>query len=150
MQAQEEDESDVQITRQVLSSHECIAVFQGLEPGREPMLRIFPPQPAKTWAAFGIESYEAYEKTGEYGDEQQTRYAFVPAECESAEIADRVSSLQPNDRVRISWRHEYVTRSAWSERLGQRTSSSFPERPVLSLEKITPLPDGASASGTQH
>eukprot|EP00908_Phaeocystis_cordata_P017280 Transcript_28605.p1 GENE.Transcript_28605~~Transcript_28605.p1 ORF type:complete len:233 (+),score=58.42 Transcript_28605:80-778(+) len=50
------DESDVQVSRELLSRHTCLASFAGLEPGREPMLRIFPPQPAKTWARFDVES----------------------------------------------------------------------------------------------
>jgi hypothetical protein len=130
------DESDVQVTRELLARHTCTAVFCGLEAGREPMLRIFPPQPAKQWARFDIEEYEEYEKPGKYGDEQQTSFAFVPVECEDAAVVATVAALQPADRVRVSWRHEYVTRSAWSARLQQRTSSAFPERPVVRLERL--------------
>lgn len=130
------DESDVQVKRDLLSSHTCTATFSGIEQGRENMLRIYPPRPPKSWAAFDIDSYEAYEKTGEYGDEKQSRFAFVPAECSDTNITDTVNALPPNARVKISWRHEYVTRSSWSQRLGQRTSSSYPERPVVSLEQL--------------
>merc|ERR1719231_906830 len=95
------------------------------------MLRIYPPRPAKSWAAFSIDSYDSYEKHGKYGDEKQERFAFVPAELSDAALKATVDRLQPGDKVKLSWRHEYVTRSAWSQRIGQRTSSSFPERPVV-------------------
>merc|ERR1719240_178466 len=102
----------------------------------EPMLRIYPPLPAKMWASFDIESYESYEKSGEYGDEKQTSFAFVPAEETDAHVVKTVNALQHGDRVKIAWRHEYVTRSAWSKELEMRTSSSYPERPVVLLEKL--------------
>ena len=124
------------ISRELLARHVCTATFTGLEPGREPMLRIHPPQPAKTWAAFTIDTYEEYEKPGKYGDEQQGSFAFVPAECSNAEVLATFNTLQPQDRVRISWLHEYVTRSSWNAELGARTTSSYPERSVEILEKL--------------
>ena len=130
------DSHEETVSREVLSRHVCTATFTGLEPGMEPMLRIYPPQPAKEWAAFAIDAYEEYEKPGQYGDEQQTKFAFVPLECSNADAVATLSALQPGARVRIAWRHEYVTRSAWSERLRQRTSASFPERPVVLLERL--------------
>ena len=117
-------------TRELLSRHVCTGTFSGMEAGREPMLRIYPPQPAKQWAVFAIAEYEEYEKPGQYGDERQTRFAFVPAEAPGSQWADVVSSLQPNDRVKIAWRHEYVKRT---EPGGM---SSYPERPVTLLEKL--------------
>ena len=39
--AEAPDESDVEITRDLLSSHACVATFAGLEPGRENMLRSY-------------------------------------------------------------------------------------------------------------
>ena len=94
------------------------------------MLRVYPPQPAKQWAAFAILSYEEYEKLGKYGDEKQDRFAFLPEEQSDA-VAAAVASLQVNDRVRLSWRHEIVTRTDPEGR-----SSSVPERPVATLEKL--------------
>jgi len=132
----ETDESDVQFERELLSKHVCTASFSGLEPGREHMLRVFPPRTPKTWAAFAIESYEEYEKPGKYGDAQQQTFAFVPAECTDESVTSAVAVLQAGDRVRLAWRHEYVTRTAWSQRLGQRTSASYPERPVVILEQL--------------
>ena len=130
------DESDVQVNRDVLSRHTCTASFLGLEPGMEPMLRVFPPRPAKTWATFDIEFYEEYEQVGQYGDEQQSRFAFEPAECQDAAVMAALGELKPGDRVFIQWRHEYVTRSSFSARMQQRTSASFPERPVVLLERV--------------
>jgi len=117
--------------RELLSRHVCLASYVGLEAGREPMLRVYPPIPAKQWAVFAIDAYEEYAKPGKYGDEKQQRFAFVPEEQNEA-VVSTLRSLQPNDRVRIGWRHEYVTRSFGSGE--QRTSSSFPERPVDILE----------------
>ena len=65
------------------------------------MLRIYPPQPAKSWAVFSIDEYEVYEKPGKYGDEKQSRFAFVPAE--QPDWAEMVNSLQADDRVKIAW-----------------------------------------------
>jgi len=118
-------------TRELLSRHVAIATFSGTEEGRESMLRIYPPQPPKQWATFAIEEYEEYDKTGKYGDEQQTRFAFVAAEEADAGVVATLGTLTAGDRVRIAWRHEYVTRK---EEGG--SSSSFPERPVSRLEKL--------------
>ena len=131
-----DDESDVQVNRDVLSRHTCTASFKGLEPGMEPMLRVFPPRPAKTWATFDIDSYVEYEQVGQYGDEQQSRFAFEPAECQDAAVMAALGELKPGDRVLIKWQHEYVTRSSFSARMQQRTSASFPERPVVMLERV--------------
>ena len=131
-----DDESDVQVNRDVLSRHTCTASFKGLEPGMEPMLRIFPPRPAKTWATFDIDSYVEYEQVGQYGDEQQSRFAFEPAECQDAAVMAALGELKPGDRVLIKWQHEYVTRSSFSARMQQRTSASFPDRPVVMLERV--------------
>lgn len=71
----------------------------------------------------------------------------MPAECEDAAVVSALGALQPGARVRLSWRHEYVTRSAWSAPLQQRTSSSFPERPVVLLEPLPASEVGAAPAG---
>ena len=118
-------------TRELLSQHLCTATFTGVEPGREPMLRIFPPQPPKQWATFTIEAYERHEKPGKYGDERQTSFAFV-AEEQPEFAAQVLATLSPGARVKIAWRHDYVTRRE-AEGGG---SSSYPERVVELLEML--------------
>ena len=108
----------------------------GVEAGREPMLRIYPPQPAKQWATFAIESYEEYEKPGKYGDEKTEKFAFVPDE--QPDWAELVASLAAGDRVKIAWLHEYVTREEPGEgdNEGKTFTSKYPERIVTQLEKL--------------
>ena len=64
-------------SREVLSTHETRATFTGVEAGMEPMLRIFPPQPAKQWAVFAITEYISYSKPGQYGDEKTERFEVL-------------------------------------------------------------------------
>lgn len=116
--------------RELLARHVVIATFTGIEPGREPMLRIFPPQPAKNWAAFKIDEYLEFEKPGKYGDDKTDKFAFLPDDADAA-IAATLNTLQPGDRVKLSWHHDYVTRT--EEGGGQ---SKSPERPVQLLERI--------------
>lgn len=120
------------VIRDLLSSHSTIAVYQGLEAGREPLLRIHPPQPAKVWAVFSIESYlpEGYSKPGKYGDEKCERFAFVPDEAEQ-DIQSTLKTLAAGSRVRLDWVHEYVT-----VKDDEGRSNSSPERPVKLLEVI--------------
>lgn len=40
--------------RELLSDHAVVAEYTGTKPGREPMLRVFPPRPAKMWAEFKV------------------------------------------------------------------------------------------------
>merc|ERR1719379_2415733 len=111
--------------RDLLSSHSTIAIYKGIEPGRENMLKIYPPQPAKDWAVFSIESYlpGGYSKPGKYGDEKCTRFAFLPDDA-SPEIQSTLKTLETGERVRLDWVHEYVT---IRDEEGRSTSS--PERP---------------------
>merc|ERR1712139_698684 len=117
-------------SRELLSRHVTRATFAGIEPGREPMLRIYPPQPAKMWANFQIDEYFEHEKPGQYGDERTDRFAFV-AEEQSEAIAATLSTLQPGDAVRLAWNHDYVTRTDEGGGVAK-----FPERPVQQLERI--------------
>ena len=48
------DPQQTSFTADLLSRHSTIATFSGFEQGREPMLRVFPPRPAKSWATFAI------------------------------------------------------------------------------------------------
>ena len=120
-------------SREVLSTHETRATFTGVEAGMEPMLRIFPPQPAKQWAVFAITEYISYSKPGQYGDEKTERFAFLPEEQSDA-VSAALFALTPGQTVLLSWEHEYVTRAETID--GRETSSSYPERIVTRLEPI--------------
>merc|ERR1719215_1844946 len=128
-QVEEEEDQVVDEKRDLLARHSTISVFMGLEAGRESMLRVFPPRPAKQWANFEVEEYLEYEKPGEYGDDKGTSFGFVPAELPSdSPILIALQGLQPGSRVRLDWLHEYVTRTT-----ATGMSSSSPERPVQRL-----------------
>ena len=47
--------AEVTYTADMLARHSTLATFTGFEQGREPMLRVFPPRPAKSWATFQID-----------------------------------------------------------------------------------------------
>ena len=120
-------------SRNVLSTHETRAIFSAVEAGMEPMLRIFPPQPAKQWAVFAVTEYTSYSKPGQYGDEKTERFAFV-AEEQSEAVRTALAALTPGQTVLLSWEHQYVTRAETID--GQESSSSFPERIVTRLEPV--------------
>ena len=61
-------------TRELLSKHETIAIYRGVELGNEHLLRVFPPRERKQWARFDIEAYVSFDKPGKYGDEKQELY----------------------------------------------------------------------------
>ncbi|HYE20233.1 MAG TPA: hypothetical protein VEA69_17425, partial [Tepidisphaeraceae bacterium] len=46
-------------------------------------------------------------------------------------VADKIGALQAGDLVRLHWRHDYVTRTEGGG------TSKFPDRPIVSVEKIT-------------
>ncbi|KAH8079578.1 hypothetical protein JL720_9325 [Aureococcus anophagefferens] len=98
-------------TRELLSKHETIAIYRGVELGNEHLLRVFPPRERKQWARFDIEAYVSFEKPGKYGDEKQDAFRIL--------------------RVRLSWLHNYVTKTETVD--GRETKHSYPERPVTEL-----------------
>eukprot|EP00756_Hemistasia_phaeocysticola_P021462 Hpha_TRINITY_DN15776_c3_g1::TRINITY_DN15776_c3_g1_i1::g.38780::m.38780 len=115
--------------RDLLSRHLVIAIYEGLKPGREPMLRIHPPQPAKNWATFKVEEYLEYEKPGQYGDPKSEQFAFVPEEQDES-VRAALAGINPGDKVKLGWNHDYVTKT---DAGGGKIQS--PERPVKTLEK---------------
>lgn len=130
--------------RELLSRHETIAQFQGVQQ-RTCMGRtaLCPDRcgHSGSFAAFKILTYTDYEKPGNYGDPKQGFFAFQLANNAgkaktTPEIAAAVAALQAGDCVRLDWRHEYITRDG----------SSFPERPVVRVEKIT-REDAEKATG---
>ena len=126
--------STTTVKRDLLSSHSTIATFSGLEAGREPMLRIFPPQPAKEWATFDIVEYNSFQKLGEYGDDPQEKFAFVSSE-QSVAVQEALASISKGAQVRLAWRHEYLTKLSRGED-GETFESQYPERTVTLLEPV--------------
>mmetsp|Transcript_9145 Transcript_9145/g.10448 ORF Transcript_9145/g.10448 Transcript_9145/m.10448 type:complete len:121 (-) Transcript_9145:356-718(-) len=115
--------------RELLSSHETEAVFNGLVQGRENMLKIYPPRPPKQWAEFRILRYIRYEKPGKYGDPQKDKFRCVASE-QPNEIAARIEQLQVGQQVKLSWNHDYVTR------VNNGVTSQSPERTITLLENL--------------
>merc|ERR1711935_1232518 len=116
--------------REILSKHKVLATFQGLRKGREPMLRIYPPKPAKDWAVFQVQQYLEYQKLGKYGDAETTEFAFVPRE-QSDLVQETIATLQKGAHVELEWEHDYVTRQDCSG-----GSSSYPERKVVQILEL--------------
>lgn len=86
-------------------------------------------RPCQGFRRFRIVKYLDYRKPGKYGDEKQEQLmvdvnpAHKPI-LQSADILKKISALKPGDKVVLHWAHYYM----------HRNSSSFPERPVISVE----------------
>lgn len=127
-------------TRKLLSEHHTVAKFTGIQFHRCLGLTALCPDNcghSGDFASFEIVAYLSYTKAGEYGDPQATTFMFQVDDNHktlkvSKELAGIARGLQAGDTVLLDWRHDYVTRK---EAGG---SSSFPERPITKLEKITP------------
>jgi len=121
--------------REMLSTHETVAQFDGLKFHRCLGRTSLCPDDcghSGDMANFAVLKYLAYQKPGKYGDPQQTRYQFMIQDNKKnpkvpAELRDKVTALKNGDFVLLSWQHDYVTKNR----------SSFPERTVTKLEKIT-------------
>merc|ERR1712151_782441 len=122
------------ISRQELSKHRVYATFEGIRQGREPMMMIYPPMPAKQYAVFRVDEYIFYAKLGKYGDAKQDQFQFVPAE-QPASVSSTVDALALGDKVLLEWQQDYVTKESCS---GGKTK--FPEGSVLQLFKIPKAP----------
>ena len=137
------------IVRDLLATHETIAVFKGIE--HRPCLFKTSNCPdkcghAQDWANFDISKVIKYEKPGQYGDDLATKFHFSMKESadskdepdqakEQQAFRDVISQLTLGDNVLLSWRHDYVHRSNVVD--GQEYKSSSPERPITKLEKIS-------------
>lgn len=84
---------------------------------------------AKDFAVFRIIKYLDYQKPGKYGDEKQEKLmvdlnpAHKPT-LQGADILKKIAALKAGDKVVLHWSHYYM----------HKDSSSFPERPVISIE----------------
>ena len=129
--AQQPDEK-----RELLSRHETVAEFTGTRYHQCMGKTSLCPDrcgSSGTVATFRIVTYLHYEKPGKYGDPEKTEFVVMiennMKEAKvSAEIRKTIDTLQPGDRVLLSWNHDYVT-------IGR---SSRPERPIVKLEKAPP------------
>ena len=117
---------------ELLSDHVAEAEFKGMIHRKCRFLTSLCPDKcdhARDFAVFRIVKYLDYRKPGKYGDEKQEQLmvdvnpAHKPI-LQSADILKKISALKPGDKVVLHWAHYYM----------HRNSSSFPERPVISVE----------------
>ncbi len=135
------DEAKPQETREMLSAHETVAVFEGTREHRCMGRTSLCPDrcgDSGTLAVFKITGYLDYQKPGQYGDGKADSYMFMTAnnmgnKKVGDEMAKRVAGLKKGDAVLLSWQHDYVTRTEG------KFSSKFPDRTVTKLQKITRL-----------
>jgi hypothetical protein len=119
--------------RELLSSHDTVAVFKGIREHRCMGLTSLCPDRcghSGKMATFGIVEYLAYEKPGEFGDPKQESFMVLIEDNMKnpkvpAAIRDAILELKEGAKVRLKWNHDYVTRDG----------SSSPERPIKTLEK---------------
>jgi hypothetical protein len=121
--------------RELLARFETVAVYEGTQHVPCRFRTALCPdrcRHAGDVATFRILAHLVYEKPGEYGDPQQDRFLCKLGRvqgdaAESARWDGVIRGLAKGDSVRLDWRHEYVTRDG----------ASFPERPIVRIEKIT-------------
>lgn len=102
--------------REMLSMHETIAEFQGLE--YERCIGKTGACPAECGASgeraiFKIVKYLKYEKPGKLGDPKQETYRIHVTDFHrkaiDEKLAPKIIKLNKGDKVMLSWRHDYVT-----------------------------------------
>jgi hypothetical protein len=118
--------------RELLSSHSTVAKFIGVKDhrcmGRTSLCPDRCGHSGKL-ASFEIIEYLDYQKPGEYGDPKQTNFQVLIRDNQgSAKIPDEIlsiiESLKPDTKVKLSWKHDYVTKD----------KASSPERPITKIE----------------
>lgn len=125
-------EEDAVAKREMLSTHETIAEYQGMEyhtcRGRTSLC---PQQCGHSgeFAIFKITKYVKYEKPGEYGDAKQETYRIHVTDFHRKPLdkqqAESLAKLKKGDKVLLNWRHDYVT---------DKNGSKYPERMVTKLQ----------------
>ena len=78
-------------------------------------------------AEFTVVDYLDYSKPGKYGDERQKAYHQRLSDA-SPHVRELVAGLAPGTAVRLSWEHDYVTRTS------KGGTSQSPERHITALE----------------
>lgn len=123
-----------EMKREMLSTHETIAQFQGIEYRLCPGLTAICPEKcghSGEFAIFNIVKYLKYEKPGKYGDAKQKTYQIQVTDFHRKSIdeklAPKISELKKGDTVMLAWRHDYVT---------TKGGSKFPDRVVTKLENM--------------
>lgn len=86
---------------------------------------------ANAWQLFDVETYHAYSKPGQYGDEQGTQFALQIRPVDKVEhgpgVRELAATLAPGDVVRMQWLHEYHRNSG---------GGSYPVRRVTTLTRV--------------
>lgn len=132
----------------LLARHQTIAEFEGIHHRQCRHLTSLCPDRcghSGNVARFRILQYLYYAKPGEYGDPETSQFAFMIEDNQhrlqvSPELRDQVASLVPGDTVLLFWNHNYVTANG----------ASYPERPVVRLEKLTDLEQQALIDTKSH
>lgn len=132
-------DAGVKETRKLLADHQTVAKFKGVAFRKCMGLTAMCPDNcghSGDFASFDIVGYIKYEKADQYGDEKSDSFIVQIQDNKknakvSKEIADTVKGLKADDYVVLTWHHDYVTRTEGGG------SSSFPERPIVKLEKIS-------------
>ena len=127
-------EKHEEVKREMLSTHETIAEFQGLE------YRVCQGKtgdcPEKCgssgeFAIFKIVNYLKYEKPGQYGDPKQQTYRIHVTDFHRKPIDEKlgpiISKLKKGDKVMLAWRHDYLT---------TESGSKYADRVVTKLQKM--------------
>jgi len=118
--------------RELLSSHATVAKFIGIKDHRCMGRTSLCPDrcgDSGKLATFEIIEYLDYQKPGEYGDPKQTTFHVLIRDNQGRakipdEILSIIDSLKPDAKVKLAWRHDYVTKD----------QASFPERPITKIE----------------
>uniref|UniRef100_A0A7M5XDB8 Uncharacterized protein n=1 Tax=Clytia hemisphaerica TaxID=252671 RepID=A0A7M5XDB8_9CNID len=121
--------------RDLLSRHETVAKFDGLEQQQCFFMTAFCPDQCGhggTNGVFSVVKYLNYEKPGEYGDEKgEKHYVRVTDPVEASGLTPErksvLESLKGGDYVLLSWNHDYV----------HTEGCSSPQRPITKLVKIS-------------
>ncbi|MCU0979628.1 MAG: hypothetical protein MUF25_10740 [Pirellulaceae bacterium] len=118
----------------MLAKHETLAVFEGVNYRLCMGLTSRCPKEcgdSGEFASFGVKKYLQYEKPGQYGDPEQKTFLVQVSDYDKKpkgdpKILETVKSLKKGDYVLLAWHHDYVTKQG----------ASYPERPIVKLEKI--------------
>jgi hypothetical protein len=123
---------------QLLSTHETVATFAGIEYRVCRGLTGACPERCGNsgeYALFNVVKYLKYAKPGKYGDGKQTSRVIQVSDFHKKPAGDPklnkiIKTLKEGDQVLLSWNHNYVTRVFKG---GGKSSS--PQRPITKLEK---------------
>lgn len=128
-----DDQADMKLASgELLADHVAEAEFTGVIHRKCMFMTSLCPDKcdhAKDFAVFRIIKYLDYQKPGKYGDEKQEKLMvdLNPAHkpiLQGADILKKIAALKAGDKVVLHWSHYYM----------HKDSSSFPERPVISIE----------------